>query len=146
MSAIKNKAGLVKKPVAKVAAKPAKVAKAVEVEEEFDAEVETAEEVEEADETEEAEEAAPVIPTAVAANKPIPVADANPEHKKSWVRCAVLRDVSPAPKVGIFDVGRELKCTGLRQGQEVKLPPHVALVLVDSSLVMIVGGNSAAKA
>ncbi len=142
-----------KKPAVSLKKKPSKGAAEAEaeasevVDEEEATETTQTEEVEEADEEEEAEEAeaAPAVKVAEVKLPPKPpVAEVAvvPAHQKDWVRFTCIREVSPAPTVGNFSLGRELGISKLAQGATYRLPMHVALHLVDSKVGMVLADQA----
>ena len=53
------------------------------------------------------------------------------------VKVTMLREVSPAPVVGKYNVARELKVAKLEAGKSYRLPSDVAMVLVDSNSAVL---------
>lgn len=53
------------------------------------------------------------------------------------VKITMLRELSPAPTVGKYNVGRELKVSKLDGGKSYRLPLDVAMVLVDSKAAVL---------
>lgn len=99
-------------------------------------EAETAQdEAEEEEEGSETPAPAKAAPKAAAVSQRAPgvaVVSVAPSRKHNWVTFICTKSVTPAPRVGHFDITKELMIGGLVAGNSYSLPDTVATHLVDS--------------